>query len=446
MSNDEQGVPPVTVEQPAAGQLQRRIGLLGASASGIGIVLGAGIYVLIGEAAGVAGNGVWLAFLVGALLAAGTGLAYAELTALLPEAGAASAYARVAFGPRVGFVTGWMDVAVNAVAAPAVALGFARYLAGYIDVSPTVIAVVVVLLCAVIVLLGVSETVGLASIFAAIEASGLIVVILVGLPHLGSVNLLEVHDGATGLLAAAALVFFAYEGFEEIATLSEEVRDPTRNIPRALLIAVAVTTVIYVLVAAVAVSVVPWQTLASVDAPLAEVVRAESSDRLADALSLIALFATFNTVLLLLATGPRAMYGMARRGMLPPVFGRVWARRGTPWVAIALATTVALVFALSGDIGFVAQVTNFAVFTLFVVVNSALIRLRMIHPEWPRPFRAGPSIGPAPLPALVGLGGAVALAFFMDRQALLVGSGALALGIALSFVIVRGNPEGAAKT
>ncbi len=102
-----------------------------------------------------------------------------------------------------------------------------------------------------------------------------------------------------------------------------------------------------------------------------------------------------------------------------------------------LATSVALVFALSGDIGFVAQVTNFAVFTLFVVVNASLIRLRMLHPEWPRPFRAGPSIGPVPLPPLVGLGGAFGLAVFMDRGALLVGVAALALGVLLSLVIVR---------
>jgi APA family basic amino acid/polyamine antiporter len=424
--------------RPAApiGPLHRRIGFVGAAASGVGIVLGAGIYVLIGEAAGIAGNGVWAAFLVGALLAAGTGLSYAELTSMYPEAGAAAAYAKEAFGPRVAFVTGWMDVVVNAIAAPAVALGFASYLAALIGFDRTAIAVVVVLLCSGIVLLGVVETVGLASAFAVIEAAGLLFVLVVGLPHLGSVDLLAVRGGTSGLLAAAALVFFAYEGFEEIATLSEEVRDPTRNIPRALVTAVIITTVIYVLVAAVAVSVVPWERLATAEAPLAEVVSVAAHPLLGDALSLVALFATFNTVLLLLATAPRAMFGMARRGLLPPLLGRVWSARGTPWVAILLVTAVSLLFALTGNISFVAQVTNFAVFTLFVVVNGALIQLRISQPSAVRPFRAGPSLGPVPLPACVGLVGALGLAAFMQREAFATGLVALAAGIVLSFILV----------
>jgi APA family basic amino acid/polyamine antiporter len=421
--------------------LHRRVGLVGATASGIGIVLGAGVYVLVGEAAGIAGNGVWLAFLIGAILAAGTGLAYAELTSMFPEAGAAAAYARVAFGPRTGFVTGWMDVAVNIIAAPAVAIGFARYFASLFEVDPLLVTVAVLLLCAMIVLLGVAETVGVGSLFAAIEAAGLLIVIAFGLPRLGDADLFQLHGGTVGLLGAAALVFFAYEGFEEIATLSEEVRDPTRNIPRALLIAVGVTAAIYVTVGAVAVSAVPWERLAEADAPLAEVMRTVASDRLADAIALIALFATFNTVLLLLATGPRAMYGMANRGMLPAVIGRVWQRRGTPWVAIVLVTAIAVVFALTRDIGFVAQVTNFAVFSLFVSVNGSLLRLRFSRPDLPRPFRAGPSIGRVSLPAVVGLGGALGLAVFMERDAFITGLAALAIGITLSFVLVRPGAE-----
>lgn len=416
--------------------LQRRIGLFGATASGVGIILGAGIYVLVGEAAGLAGNGVWLAFLVSALLVAGTSLSYAELTSMLPEAGAASTYAQAAFGRRVGFVTGWMDVSENAIAAPAVALGFASYLAALTGWDGTVIAVVLLTCCAAIVLAGVSQTIGLATAFALIEASGLIVVIVVGLPHLGDVNLFEIHGGAQGLLGASALVFFAYIGFEEMASLSEEVKNPTRNIPRAMLAASAISTLLYMFVAAVSVSVVPWEQLAEADGPLALVTRIAISDRVGDALSLMALFATFNTVLLILATGPRVMYGMARRGMLPSVFGTVWSARGTPSVAILITTAVAIAFALTGDIGFVAQVSNFAVFTLFVVVNGSVIYLRQRRPDLVRPFRMRPSIGPAPLPAVVGLLGALGLTVFMDHTALAVGLGALALGGVMSFILI----------
>ncbi|MGE3857290.1 MAG: amino acid permease, partial [Dehalococcoidia bacterium] len=135
--------------------LHRTVGLLGASLSGIAIVLGAGIYVLVGEAAGISGNAVWASFVVAALLAAGTGLSYAELTSMFPEAGAAAAYAKEAFGTRVAFVTGWMDVVVTAIAAPAVALGFGSYLAALTGQPPVLLAVAVLLVCAAIVLIGV---------------------------------------------------------------------------------------------------------------------------------------------------------------------------------------------------------------------------------------------------------------------------------------------------
>lgn len=325
--------PPVAGQPPERAHLHRTVGLFGASVSGIAIVLGAGIYVLVGQAAGLSGNAVWAAFVVAALLAAGTGLSYAELSSMFPEAGAAAAYAKEAFGSRVAFVTGWMDVTVNAIAAPAVALGFGSYLGTFTGLSPTLIAVVVLLVCAGIVLLGVGQTVGIAAVFAVIEVVGLLFVIVVGAPRLGDVDLLVVHNGMAGLLGGAALVFFAYEGFEEIATLSEEVKNPTRTIPIALLVSVVVTTVIYALVCAVVVSVVPWQELATSDAPLADVVARLLGDRFARGISFVALFATGNTVLLVLATGPRAIYGMANRGLLPAVFGRVWAARGTPWVA-----------------------------------------------------------------------------------------------------------------
>jgi len=435
-----------TIQSRSPQRLNRTVGPIGASLSGIGIVLGAGIYVLIGEAAGEVGNGAWMAFLLGATLAAATGLSYAELTSTIPEAGAAAAYAEESFGPRAGFVTGWLDILVNCVAAPAVAIGFAGYFAALIGGNETLIAVLTLAVCAGIALVGVGETIRLASLFAVIEALGLLVVIVVGAPFLGDVNLFELDHGASGLLAGAALVFFAYTGFEEIATLSEEVKDPSRNIPLALLIAIAVTTVIYVAVTAVAVSVVPAADLAGDASPLASVVRVATGERMADAVSVFALFATFNTVLLVLATGARAMYGMSRRRLLPAVVGNVWADRGTPWVAIAIAASIAAVFSLSGDIGYVAQVTNFAVFALFVAVNGSVIRLRFTQPERERPFRLRPTIGRVPVLSVVGLGSAALLSVFMERDAFLTGTAALVVGIAVSFIFVRPGRSTEART
>jgi APA family basic amino acid/polyamine antiporter len=421
--------------------LERRLGLAAASFSGIGIVLGAGIYVLVGEAANEAGSAVWLAFAVAAVLAAGTGLAFAELSSMFPEAGASSSYAREAFGVHVGFVTGWMDITVSVIGAAAVAIGFGGYLSDLAGLDATAVGVFLLIACGVIVYIGVRETIMLAVVFAILEAGGLVFVAVVGLPFLGEADLLDSTAGVGGVLAATAIVFFAYEGFEAIATLSEETRNPTRNIPLAIVIAIIVTTVLYLLVAAVAVSVVPWQQLAASDAPLALVVSAATSERFGDLLSTIALFATFNTVLLLIATGARLAYGMASRRLLPPVLRRVSASQGTPWTATLLVTGVAIAFALSGDIALVAQVTNFAIFVLFVAVNASLIRLRFTQPERARPFRLAGTIGRVPLiPAIAGLG-TISLAAFMEREAALIGLAALALGVGASFIAAKKEAE-----
>lgn len=417
--------------------LERRLGPVAVSLSGIGIILGAGIYVLVGEAAGEAGNGVWLAFAIGAMVAAPTGLAFAELAAMFPEAGAAASYTREAFGVRVAFLTGWFDIAVSTVGAAAVALGFGGYLDDVTSLGTTPMAIAALLGCGVIAYVGVRETATVAIAFTLAEAAGLIFVIAVGLPNLGDIDLFSLEQGWIGVLGAGSLVYFAYQGFEEIATLSEETIDPRRNIPRAIVVAVIVTTTLYVLVAIAAVSSLSWELLAASDAPLADVVEAVAGDRWADAITAIALFATFNTVLLLIATGARISYGMARRRLLPTIFGRVSATRRTPWVATLVITVSAMLLAAAGDIGFIAQVTNFAVFGLFAIVNAAVITLRRTRPDVERPFRLPGSIGSTPVIAVLGLLGNLALAAFMERDAFLAGLILLAVGLAASFYIVR---------
>jgi len=417
--------------------LARRLGLVGTTLSGVGIILGAGIYVIIGEASESAGSAVWISFAIAAAIAGAAGLSYAELASMFPEAGASSTYATAAFGRRVGFLTGWLRIAVGTVGASAVALGFGGYLSDLVGGPSLVMALAVIAASGVVVVVGVRETVALAVSMTILEAAGLVVVIIAGGPDLGSRSLLDAPDGVTGVVGGAALVFFAFEGFEQIATLSEETRDPTRTIPRAIILALGIAGSLYLLVAAVAVSVIDWQALAASDSPLADVVTAAVSQRAGDVLSTIALFATGNTVLMLLATSARMTYGMASRGLLPRGLARVHEQRRTPWVAAALVTSGACLIALAGDIGLVAQVTNFAVFTAFVIVNGALIRLRRTRPEAPRPFRLRGAIAGAPVASLIGGLGAIALAFSMEIEALLGGAVILLLGLGLSVVAER---------
>lgn len=434
----------------AAPALKRRLGLPGATLSGIGIILGAGIYVLVGAATADAGSAVWASFLIAALLAAATGLSYAELAAMIPEAGASAAYASDAFGSRAGFLTGWLLVTITVTGAGAVALGFGGYsielwpaIEGRLDAGMLLpasgVAIAVILAAAIVTYLGVRETIVVAGVMAVLEAGGLVLVIVLGLPEIGARSLLDAPDGLPGIVAGAALVFFAFQGFEEIATLAEETRSPERTIPTAIVLAIVVTTVLYLAVAVVAASAVAWPALAESNAPLADVVGALANERLADGLSVVALLATGNTVLLLLATGARLLYGMARRGLLPAPLARLAPGRRTPWVATLVVTAAALGFALAGEVGFVAQVTNFAVFVAFAIVNGAVIRLRLRDPDRPRPFRLPLAVRGVPATAVLGGAAALGLMLSLDAEAFVLGAATLAIGIALSFTPLRGD-------
>jgi APA family basic amino acid/polyamine antiporter len=417
--------------------LRRTLGLWGTTVSGVGIILGAGIYVLIGTAAADAGGALWASFLIAAVLAGATGLSYAELAAMFPEAGGSAAYAREAFGRRAGFLVGWLLLAMVVLAAAAVAIGFGGYVDDLLGFDQRPAATLLIASCALVVWRGVRETVAIAVACTLLEAAGLLLAVVVGLPYLDPGALLDTPRGAPGVLAAASLVFFAFTGFEQMVTLAEETRRPAQTIPRAMLLAIGITTTLYLLVAVTAVSVIPWPELAHDPAPLADVVRLAASDRLGDGLSVVALFATANTVLMLLATGARLAWGMARRALLPPPFGWLDQRRGTPWFATLAVSAVALAFALSGDIGRVAQLTNVTIFVAFIAVNATLVALRSARPEAPRPFRVAGAIRGVPLPPLLGGVAAAVLLAGVDPLVLLGGVGLLFAGLAVSVIALR---------
>jgi APA family basic amino acid/polyamine antiporter len=224
------------------------------------------------------------------------------------------------------------------------------------------------------------------------------------------------------VISGAALVFFAFLGFEEMVKFSEETRDPERTVPRALLIALASSTVIYIFVALAAVSTVGWEALSTSDAPFSLVAAVAWGADGAVALAVIALFATANTVLLILFAAGRITYGMAQSGALPKVFSRVHPGRQTPYVAVIVAGIGAVLFLFAGNIGFVAGVTNFTVFVTFIAVNLTVLILRYRDPYRPRPFRSPVSIGRMAAFPLVGLLSCVFLLTELEPPVILTGS------------------------
>jgi APA family basic amino acid/polyamine antiporter len=257
-----------------------------------------------------------------------------------------------------------------------VALGFGGYLAHLAGVPVIAGALALLAAAGAVLLVGIGESVGLAIALTLVEAAGLVFVIAIGAPSWHRLNLFESPQGLTGLTGAAALIFFSYLGFDELGNFAEEMRDPARNLPGALYLSMIGATVIYVLVALSATAVVDWRELSASPAPLALVARYALGPGADLALSLVALAATANTVLLLLLAASRSVYGMADAGVLP---GRlaVVGPRSIPSLAALIVTGVAAVLVLPGDLTRVAELTNAAVLASFILVSLSLPRLTL---------------------------------------------------------------------
>jgi APA family basic amino acid/polyamine antiporter len=425
----------------SSGGLSRELGLAEVTLAGVGIILGAGIYALIGVAAADAGNAVWLSFAISAVAALFTALSYAELSSLFPRAGAEYDYTTAAMGKPAAFIVGWLIIFSGIIAAAAVALGFGGYFATLTGAPVILPAAALVAVLAVILVVGVRESALVAGVFTLIEAGGLVLIIIAGIPFLGSVDYLEMPLGISGVLSAAALVFFAYLGFEEMVKFSEETTSPERTVPRALLIALAICTVLYIAVSLSAVSVVGWEGLAGSDAPFTVVATAVWGEAGAFALTVIALFATANTVLLMLLAASRIGYGMARAGSLPPAFALVHRTRRTPWVAVIVVSLASILFLFLGNIGFVANVSNFTLFVTFAVVNGSVIILRVTRPDVPRPFRIPGRIGRIPVFPVFGIFSCIILFVQLSLEVMVIGLLLVVIGAIAAFFSGRGIPE-----
>jgi len=363
---------PLQLPEP---QLKRRLGLWVTTLTGVGVILGSGIYVLVGVAAGEAGNAVWLSFMIAAAVAGLTGLSYARLSKIRAKDAPEFQFVGMAFKPSLAFLAGWLILWAVVISASAVALGFAGYLSHLLGTPVIPAAIGLVLVSSIVVFLGIGESALLAGILTFVEVAGLVFIVVIGVPHFGEVNIMEMPMGVAGTIGAASLVFFAYLGFEGMANLSEEMKNPQRDLPRAIMLALGISTLLYILVSLAAVSVLDWETLGQSDAPLALVAAQVLGSNAGLTLTLVALFSTANTVLLLLLGASRAMWAMSCAGALPGIFCVIGEERRTPWLAIVVVGFFASLFAVFEDIGDVAEFTNFATLLAFAGVNAAALKI-----------------------------------------------------------------------
>ena len=375
--------------QPAAA-LQRRLSLPLLVLYGIGITIGAGIYVLIGAVAGHAGSYAPWSFVLAAVVMAFTVGSYAELTTRFPVSAGEAAYVRAAFRSRAAStLTGLLTIVIGIVSSAAVALGAAGYIAQFTDLPPSAVVALLLAVLGAVAAWGILESVLLASLFTLIEAGGLIAIIVAGLhaglPLAGALSVPPLDFGTlSGIGYASLLAFFAFIGFEDLANVVEEAKVPHRDIPRAMMLTLVISTVLYVAVAAIAVAAVPVAELAASPAPLSLVFRTLAGVSPAT-ISAIAIVATLNTILAQMTMAARVVYGLARQGDLPGFAGRVHPKTATPLIATALIVAATLALALLVPFERLAEGTSLATLVVFALVNLSLLRLRhrKIHTDGP---------------------------------------------------------------
>lgn len=417
--------------------LKRELGLFHTTACGVGLILGAGIYVLIGEATADAGNSVWLAFLISAVVSFLTGLSYAELSSMFPKDSAEYTYTEKAFGKNLAFLVGYFVVLSAIIGTATVATGFASYFSSLFQLESVIyVSVAVIAIFSFINYRGIKAAAWTNVVFTAMEIIGLFIIIAIAVTKVGSVDYFEMPKGFGGVMKASALVFFAFLGFESVVKLSEECKNPRKTIPRALLLSLLISTVLYVAVSIAAVSVLDWQTLGASKAPLADVAAAVLGSKAFIVLSVIALFSTANTVLISLLAGSRTLYGISENYKLLKPFQKVNKKRRTPHMAILAIMVISILFALIADIGLIAELTNFTLFITFGIINLSVIVIRFKYPKEERRFKMPLNIGKVPILAVLGFISCAVLMAQLTGFIILGGLALCASAIIFYFIIL----------
>ena len=418
-------------------ELKRNMGLFHLTMYGVGLILGAGIYVLIGEAAGFAGDSVWISFILGSIVALFAGFSYAELSTIFPKVAAEYIFVKNVFKNNFfAFIIGWLTAITAMITAATVALGFGGYLIQFVDLPIIISAILLIGVLSMINFIGIRESSSTNIVFTIVEAAGLILVIVIGFTISAPepVNYFESPTGFTGVIIAFVLSFFAFIGFEAMANVAEEVRNPKKTIPRAIILSVVISASIYVLVSLAVVRVINWEDLALSSAPLAEVVKRGLGAQGQIILTGIALFAITNTVLITLVTGSRIIFGMARDKSFPYLLAKVHSKTKTPWAAIIGIMLVAIGFSLIGDIVIVANIVVFAVVITFASVILSLIVLRYTQPNIERKFKVPINIGKFPVLPVFGLVILGYMMFQFEMEIILVGLGIVGAGVVFYLV------------
>jgi APA family basic amino acid/polyamine antiporter len=413
-------------------QLQRRLGVFDATSIGLGSMLGAGVFVVFSPAAGLAGNFLVLAVLLAGAVAYCNAVASAELAARYPASGGTYVYGRKRLGEWPGFIAGWGFVSGKSASCAAMALTFGHYVAPDYAV-PVAVAAVVAL--TVVNMFGITRTALLTRVLLCVVLATLVFVAVAAVvgPHPSGVVPGAGGPGAGGLAAgglggvlpAAGLMFFAFAGYARIATLGEEVKDPARTIPRAILAALGAAFVIYLGLALLLQSHLPDGRLAATDVPLLDAVLQSQFAAGAPLVQAGAAAASLGALLALITGVGRTTLAMARERDLPPVLARVGGRHTVPFVAELAVAAVVILLLLTTNVMTVVGFSSFGVLIYYAVANAAAFTLEAHPPHAPRWLN------------VAGFGGCLLLAFTLPPASVLGMAAVLAAGVAVRFLVIR---------
>jgi APA family basic amino acid/polyamine antiporter len=425
-------------------KLKRELSFLDLVSIGISQIIGAGIFVVSGIAAGIAGPSVILSFWLAGFIVLLTALSTAELSSMITETGSSYAYTKKAFGKFFGFLVGWMRYLDNVVSISAVSLGFSAYLLSFFSFLPqtslVILSITLIIALTIPNMIGTKITSRISSILVLIKLSALSFLIFVGMFYL-----LKNFDknkfvpffpnGFSSTLTASSLVFFAFLGFQTIAMASEEAKNPKRDIPAAIIFSFVICSLIYIGVAIVSVGSVDWRILGSVSHPLSYVAQKITNNEYASSfVTFGALVATASVALTSIYSSARTIFALSRDNLLPKMFAKVNERFGTPITSVILSSLLSSLLVLSGSLNFVVSIVNFGSLFNFIFTNLSLIKLKKKikkRPVFELPFH--------PLIPISGVISCFILMLFLERGAKIAGTAWLLLGVLIYLIREKKN-------
>ena len=363
--------------------LKRDVSLLLLIFYGLGNILGAGIYVLIGKIAGISGMYIPFSFLLACIVIFFTALTYAELSSRFPYSAGEALYAKEAFHSKSLSIAIGLIISTTGILSSATILhGFNGYISHFIDLPPYITSTLVIIVLCIVCILGIGHSVKVASVLTLIEIFGLLYIIFIGFDKIPLETIevaklippFEISIWYT-ISLGAFLAFYAFIGFEDMVNIAEEVKEPTKTMPKAIIIVLFVSTVIYILVAIVSILAIEPSTLAKTTSPLADVY-AKLTNKDPVLLSFIGMFAVINGALIQIIMVSRIFYGMSMNKWIPNIFSKVNEKTRTPVFSTIFASVSILIFTLWLPILTLANLTSFLIFVIFTLMNIALIKIK----------------------------------------------------------------------